>query len=175
LNILKFVIALFLVLIFSIVVIWGGSFFLLKGTLQQSCQKIEVIARDELVVEYLKKWASNHVIDKGYNSVFGMNGRITGSKGEEFYTIEPLPEENITGIEINSFRLSVDKISGDFDTKIINSNVGQVAFGRGRDQIIILKNGAQLKKYRGHDESSGHLLKINDTTYAYCANAKFEI
>jgi len=104
-----------------------------------------------------------------------MGGRITGSKGDQFFTISPLPEEKISGIEINFFRFSVYKVSGDFDAEITHLNVGQIDFGRGRDQIIILKNGAQLKSYRGHDESSGYLLKINDSTFAYCENAKFKI
>ena len=104
-----------------------------------------------------------------------MHGRITASKGEDYIAINPLPEEKVTGIEIDYFRLSVDKVVGDFEAKITQDNVGQIDFGRGRDQVIILKNGAQLKNYRGHDVSSGHLLKINDTLFAYCANAKFEI
>lgn len=143
--------------------------------LQAQCKTIENIARNKLAVEYLDSWASEHVIDKGYHFVSGMHGRITGSKGEDYYTIKSLPEEKITGIGINYFRLSIDKIAGDFETKITNDNVGQINFGRGRDQVIILKNGTQLKSYRGHDESSGHLLKINDSLFAYCANAKFEI
>jgi len=64
-------------------------------------------------------------------------------------------------------------MSGGFNAEITNKNVGQIDFGRGRDQIIILKNGSKLTSYRGHDEASGHLLKISDSLYAYCANSKF--
>ena len=146
-----------------------------SNQLQANCEKIEKIARNKVAVGHLDSWVYEHVIDKGYHFVSGMHGRISGSKGEDYVDIKPLPKEKITEIEINYFRLSVDKIDGDFTANITNTNVGQIDFGRGRDQVIILKNGAQLKSYRGHDESSGHLLKINDSLFAYCADAKFEI
>lgn len=142
---------------------------------QTQCEKIEEIARNQIAVKHLDSWIYEHVIDKGYNFVSGINGRIWGSKGDEYFIITPLPKEKVTGIELNFFRLSLDKITDDVEAEITTNNVGQIDFGRGRDKVIILKNGAELKSYRGHDESSGHILKISNSVFAYCANAKFEI
>ena len=169
-RVLKIVI---LTLFVGVALFIGISFFVLDRHLQKGCESIEKIARNTKSVAYLDNWASDHILNKGYHRVTGMHGEITASKGNQFISISHLPEESISGIERQYLRLNVNKISGDFETEITKENVGQLDFGSGRNRIIILKNGSKLSSYRGHDEASGHLLKINDSLYAYCADSKF--
>lgn len=155
------------------VVVYASSSLFLDKALQKSCNKIADIARNESVVQYLDSWASKNIIDQGYRSVSAMLGKVKALKGDESIIISP-PEEKLSGIKAKIFRIGVSKLSDDVDAEITQKNIGQIEFGQGRNRVIMLKNSAELKSYRGHDELSGHLLKINDATFAYCANAKFE-
>jgi len=87
-----------LTLFFTIVLVAGVFFFVIDNHFQENCERIEKIARNSKSVAYLDNWASDHILDKGYNFVTGMHGDITASKGNEFVKISPLPEENISGI-----------------------------------------------------------------------------
>ncbi|MBU2713824.1 hypothetical protein [Zooshikella harenae] len=87
--------------------------------------------------------------------------------------ITTLPEESISRIPNEYLRFSIEKVSGGRDEPITSTNVGQIEIGYGRNQIILLKNGKLLSSYRGDDEKSGHLLRINEAVYAYCADARF--
>ena len=169
-NLIKIVTS--IVAITSLIVISIG-FYLFDKTQKERCVKIEKIARNEKAVNYLDNWASKYILNKGYYFVTGMNGDIRGLNEGSSVSIEPIPDEKITGIEKYYFRFNVEKISGNFKAEITSDNVGRIEFGRGRDQVIILKNGAKLESYRGYSEFSGRLLRISDTVFAFCADAKF--
>lgn len=157
----------------TIVLVIGVWYFIFQKPLKEECNYIEKVARNEVSVAYLDNWASEHVLNKGYHFVTGMHGDIYGMKGDEFIAIHPLPDEKISGIDRKYFRLSIEKISDDLETEITSKNVGRIEFGRGRNQVIILSNGAHLLSYRGLYQSSAHLLKINESVFVYCADTTF--
>ncbi|MCU7933195.1 MAG: hypothetical protein KZQ90_20570 [Candidatus Thiodiazotropha sp. (ex Codakia rugifera)] len=167
-----------LVLLILIIII-GIFLFLpartLNENLKNGCIEIESIARDNVAVTYLDKWVSESVLDRGYSFVTGMHGRISAKLNGEFIEISPLPEESKSRIKVEYFRLHISTLDNGVDTIVTRSNIAQIDFGLGRNQVILLKNGAILTGYRGHDTQSGHLRKINETTYAYCADARFQM
>ena len=168
---LKFVGVVFVVLIAAVLAIGGFFTNRVNSTLQEECDLIVQIARDEKAVAYLDNWASEHVLDKGYYFASGNHGRISATSSSGSTYIHPLPDEKQSGIEEILLRFSADKVSNEFQAPITSDNVNQIVFGRGRNSIIFLKNGHSLQSHQGHDESSGHLLKIDDSLFAYCPDA----
>lgn len=149
------------------------AFFTFHQFMSEQCTTISDIANNEEIVNYLDDWATDNIVDKGYYFVAGMHGDITARKDESFIDITPLPDPSITNIELKHFRFGVRKIPGNFEDPITSRNVAMFDFGRGRDRVILLKNSERLTSYREHDIESGHLLKINENVYAYCANSRF--
>ena len=162
-------------LVISFGVLATGIYFAysLNSTLNKGCERIAEIARDVKAVSYLDSWAQENVIDKGYYFVSGMHGVIGASSIDGSINNLMAPEEEKSHIEPVYFRFGLEKIGGDFKDLITRENVGAIRFGRGRNSIILLKNGHTLKSHRGDDEASGHLMKINDSTFAYCSDARF--
>ncbi|RDH46357.1 hypothetical protein [Zooshikella ganghwensis] len=155
-----------------------GAFFLipifvLQIHLSGACQEIAAIARDEQAVAYLDNWVSKNILNQGYTFVFGMHGRVWVREADQYVNITQLPEESISRIPNEYLRLEIETVSDNRDQPITSTNVGQIAIGYGRNQIILLKNGKSLLSYRGDDEGSGHLLRINEAVYVYCADARF--
>jgi len=146
------------------------AFFHIK---KHGCNQVLQIAQDPIKVSYLDVWASKHIVDQGFYDVSGMNGEVYGSKNGKYYKIEPLPNPEISGIPLEFLRLSVYKSSAEYKDKITTDNLTQLDFGHGRDQVIILKNGTMLSEYRGTVVPSRKIVKVNSSTYAYCADSRF--
>ena len=161
--------------IVTLVSISIGAYFIhdLNNFQTLQCEHIADIANDEKAVAYLDNWAKENVINKNYYFVTGMHRHITAYSTDGSTVDLKLPEESKSRIEQEHFRFGLDKIGGNHKTSIKSDNVGELLFGRGRNSIILLKNGHTLKSHRGNDEASGHLLKINDSTFAYCEDARF--
>ena len=147
-------------------------FISFEQSMKRQCGIIADIASNEEIVKYLDDWATENILDKGYTFVSGTSS-VSAKKGNDFISITPLPNPNITNIELQYLRFYVYKKPGRFEDPITNHNVASFEFSRGRDTVIILKNGELLTSYRGHDLESGHLMKIKNNVYAYCANSKF--
>ena len=104
-----------------------------------------------------------------------MDGRITTRSNGKYIEITPLPDESRSKIKIEYLRFGIKILDNDLDTPVTKNNVAQIDFGLGRNQVILLKNGSTLTSYRGNDVESGHLRRINETTFAYCADARFKM
>lgn len=143
---------------------------------QNQCDGVESLAQNPEVVRALDQWALENIVDNGYYFVNGMHGRIAAYKNEseEIVYIE-LPNSEVTGIEDQRFRFSILKHNSEHTDPIISSNVHSVYFGRGRDSIIITKNGHVIETYRGSDLKSGSLKKIGESVYAYCSTGSFRM
>lgn len=112
---------------------------------QQSCDYIESLAENPRVVNALDTWALENVIDEGYYFVSGMHGSIAAHKNEDddIYYL-PLPDSEVTGIESEYFRFSLSKHKSKHHDNITKINVHSLYFGRGRDHVILTKNGHSL-------------------------------
>ena len=142
-------------------------------TLQKGCDEIAEIANNVKAVSHLDAWVMDNFVDKGYQRAWGMHGDIVAVNNGEFTQIENLPDENITGIEHQYFRLTLQKSEGEFNSDLTKENIRLISIGRGRNKVIILKNGMKLESYRDDEEDSGKLLKVNESVYAYCADSRF--
>jgi len=142
---------------------------------QARCDYIEELAGRPEVINYLNKWASEYLINKGYYFISGM-GYIAAHRNEdeEIYYI-PLPDKKVTGIEDRYFRFSIEKHESDFHDPIVSSNMHSMYIGKGRDHVIITKNGHTLTSYRGHDIKSRKLKIIGPSVYAYCSSGRFRM
>ncbi len=140
---------------------------------KDKCAHIAEVARDDKALTYLEGWANDNVIDKGYYLVTGEHGSVSARSSDGSTRSIGAPLEEFSQIEEKNFRFAITKLGGHSVDPITNENVAYIRFGSGRNSILLLKNGYVLDSHRGHDEASGHLLKINESTYAYCADAKF--
>ncbi len=143
---------------------------------QDRCNYIESLAGNPRIVSVLDQWASENVIDKNYYFVSGMHGSIAAHRNEdeEIYYL-PLPDSKVTGINNKYFRFSLSKHESKHNDNIISNNVHSLYFGRGRDHIILTKNGHALNSHRGHDFESDKLKKIRESVYAYCSSGRFRM
>ncbi|MCU7806470.1 MAG: hypothetical protein KZQ73_01160 [Candidatus Thiodiazotropha sp. (ex Semelilucina semeliformis)] len=171
---MKYLAILFFVL-FTLVAL---VFWQLRMFDQERCDYIETLASNPRVVTYIDQWAMENVVDKNFYFVAGMgiDGNIAAHRNnDEKIHYVPLPDNKITGIEDRYFRFSIEKyVSGHHDP-IVSSNVHSMYFGRGRDHIIITKNGHTLTSYRGHDMKSQKLKIIGPSVYAYCSSGRFRM
>ena len=143
---------------------------------QERCDYIESLAGTPRIVSVLEQWALENVIDKNYYFVSGMHGSIAAHRNddEEIYYLQ-LPDSKVTGINNEDFRFSLSKHESTHNDNIISENVHSLYFGRGRDHIILTKNGYVLSSHRGHDFESGKLKKIRESVYAYCSSGRFRM
>jgi len=148
-------------------------FFMLERHHKEACDRIETIAKNPSYVKYLDSWGSETFIGKGYYLVSGMNGDVVGYKSNKTIDSLNVPNQELSGIEEQYFRIEIEKFGEDFKSPITKENISKISIGRGRDSVIFLKNGHKISSHRGHDIESGHLMKINDSIYAYCANYRF--
>lgn len=158
--------------VLAISVLFAGA-YTLNSHLEKGCKEIESIARDVSAVAYMNQWVSTYVLDKGYTFVGGMHGTISARSNGEYIEITPLLDESKSRIRVDYLRFNISTLDNDLDIPVTKKNAAQIDIGLGRNQVILLKNGATLTSYRGHDINSGHLRKINNITYAYCADARF--
>lgn len=143
---------------------------------QAQCDYIESLAKNPEIVSTLDRWVIENVIDRGYYLVSGMHGRIAAHRNEDAdISYIPLPDKKITGIEDEYFRFSISKHDSAFNDPIASSNVHSIYIGRGRDYVIITKNGHTLSSHRGPDFKSGKLKKIGESVYAYCSDGRFRM
>ncbi len=161
------------------IMILAGVFFTyqLNRSLDAGCERIEAIARNPDYVAYMDQWASKNTIGRGYYLVWGMHGDIAAhleTETDDIHIIQ-VPAEEDTGIEKQYFRFSLEKIGGDHHTPITERNVKRIVFGRGRNSMIIMRNGHLFTEHRGHGLESRHLLKINENVFAYCSDARFRM
>ncbi len=143
---------------------------------QERCDYIESLAKNPKIVSALAMWAAENIIDKGYYFVSGMHGSIAAHRNEdeEIYYV-PLLDNKVTGIKNEYFRFSLSKHESKHNDNIVGANVHSLYFGRGRDHIILMKNGHILNSHRGHDLESGKLKKIGNSVYAYCSSGRFRM
>ena len=160
-----------LLLLFTLILLWGMYSY--RSAIQKGCDHVLSIAQNSVQVNYLDDWLLEHALGKGCTSIGGMHGDITCSKNGEFFEVHPLPDPTKSGIPTISLRLSISTLAGHYGKEITSENIHEVGFGHGRDQIIILKNGGQLSSFESGSIESGKLKKINETTYAYCADGKY--
>lgn len=168
----SFIKQVFYILVACSVLVFFVIFITFHLTTKHQCNVVADIARNEKIINYLDQWTHENILDKGYSFVFGM-GRISAKKGDEFINISPLPDANITNIELGALRFNISKKAKSFESPYTSENVTSIEFGWHRDTIIILKNGELITSYRGDDVKSGHLKKVRDNVYAYCANSTF--
>ena len=161
------------IFVVGVVLFFAYMIFMIHHVEKLGCSRVLEIAKNTSKVSYLDDWATKHIIDQGFYYASGMHGRVHGFKGEEHYNILPLPSPEISGIPHEFLRFSIYKSDAEFKDEITTENVKQLDFGYGRDQIILLKNGAELSEYRGTGIPSKKIVKVNSTTYAYCADSKF--
>ncbi len=141
--------------------------------MQEGCDQIAEIAQNPDAVRHLNNWADENVLNKNYYFAYGMLGSIHATSVDGKMTYLPLPDESVTGMRNIYYRFSLDKIGDDHKATVTDENISKLIFGQGRNSVILMKNGQVLTSHRGLTEASGHLLKINESVYAYCADAQF--
>lgn len=143
-------------------ILWALYYAIYNG-----CNQVNNIAHQPEYIAYLDDWTNTNLLGKGYLVAHGMGEELFGVIDENHHhRIQP-PDEAKSGLPTQYFRLYTERTDSDWATGLNSNNLGLIAFGFGRDAVIMLKNGYQ-PKYRDIPFTSPHFTQINDGLYAYC-------